>query len=244
MTQHLSRLQPGRRRFSQPRSLLPPKHMFILRFRAEPRAGAGAEAGSGRAGLRAANGGYSPLPSSLLPRLSLGARSGQQSPSRTRTREPAGHRAPGQGLVAEAVSGVAGLGASHAGAPTLASAGRGGQTGAISRAARGSGGGGCCAPGGRREEGGGAGGGGRGGPRAPPPRPRSRPLSAWTPLAGKPQLPVQTAQLARTPRLSPGVSPAGTRTRSPAGPWVLFLLPHAQEPVAKGHGARRLEAAP
>lgn len=221
MTQHLSSLQPARRRFSRPRSLLPPKHEFY--FKVQSRA-----TGWGWGRGRAANGGYSPLPSSLLPLLSLGARSRQWSLSGAVSQGPTGHSAPSQGLVAEAVSGVAGLGASRAGAPALASVGRGVQTGAISRATRGSGGGGRCAPGGRWEGGGGAG--GRGGRL-----PRSKPLPVWTPLAGRPRLP---AQLAPTPRHNRGGRwPAGTRPRPTARPRVLFLLPPAREPVAKGHGA-------
>lgn len=59
MTQHLSRLQPQRCLFSQPRSLLPRKNTsFIFRFRAEPPSGPGVGAKArrgpvlGRAGLR------------------------------------------------------------------------------------------------------------------------------------------------------------------------------------------------
>ena len=128
MTQHLSRLQPERCLCSRPRSLLPPKHEFYFQVQSRAAGWAGAEAEAGaraRAGLRVANGGRS-LPSSLLSRLLLGARSRRRPLGRAGPREPAGHSAPGRGVVTEAVLGAAGLGASRAVAPALASAGRGG----------------------------------------------------------------------------------------------------------------------
>nr|XP_019589514.1 PREDICTED: rho-related GTP-binding protein RhoF isoform X1 [Rhinolophus sinicus]XP_019589516.1 PREDICTED: rho-related GTP-binding protein RhoF isoform X1 [Rhinolophus sinicus]XP_019589517.1 PREDICTED: rho-related GTP-binding protein RhoF isoform X1 [Rhinolophus sinicus]XP_019589518.1 PREDICTED: rho-related GTP-binding protein RhoF isoform X1 [Rhinolophus sinicus] len=201
MTQHLSSLQPARRRFSRPRSLLPPKHEFY--FKVQSRA-----TGWGRG--RAANGGYSPLPSSLLPRLSLGARSRQWSLSGAVSQGPTGHSAPSQGLVAEAVSGVAGLGASRSGAPALASVGRGGQTGAISRATRGSGGG------------------------RPPPAFQA---AACVDAPGREASTTSAAGSDPAPQSGGGGWPAGTRPRPTARPRVFFLLPPAREPVAKGHGA-------
>lgn len=155
MTQHLSLLQPGSRRFSGPRSLLPPKHVLFSGSEQSRPLGLGLGPGAGGAGRRAAHGGCSPRPFFLLPRLSLGSRSRRGSLGRAGPRESAGRNAPGRGLVAEAVSRTWGLGASCAGASALASVGRGKQTGAISRAARGSGGGGRCAPGGGREAAGG-----------------------------------------------------------------------------------------
>lgn len=83
---------------------------FIFRFRAEPPAGLGPRLGPEPGpGCGVANGGRS-LPSSLLPRLSLGARSRRRSVGRAEPRESAGHSAPSRGLVSEAVSGAAGLG--------------------------------------------------------------------------------------------------------------------------------------
>lgn len=92
MTQHLSSLQPGHRRFSRPRTLLPPKHEFYFKVQS------GATGwGRGRGRGRAANGGYS-LPSSLPPRLSLGAQSRQLAvPQPSRASRTRGAQRPGPG---------------------------------------------------------------------------------------------------------------------------------------------------
>ncbi|XP_034493814.1 rho-related GTP-binding protein RhoF isoform X1 [Ailuropoda melanoleuca] len=107
-------------------------------------------------------------------------------------------------------------------------------TGAISRAARGSGGGGCCAPGGRREGGGRAGRGGRGGrrvaARVPGRRPRGRP---WP------------GEASTTSAGSAAVSDPAPNSGSHAGTRRPHCWAGPREPVADGHGdGRGLEAPP
>ncbi|KAF6278073.1 hypothetical protein mRhiFer1_009360 [Rhinolophus ferrumequinum] len=221
MTQHLSSLQPARRRFSRPRSLLPPKHEFY--FKVQSRA-----TGWGRG--RAANGGYSPLPPSFPGcRWAPGAGSGPSAGPGPK--DPRGTALRARGWWRRPFRGSRAWGRRAAGLPRSPPWGEAARRApfrappaarAVAAAARQAGGG--------REA---AGPGGRGGRL-----PRSKRLPVWTPLARRPRLPARTAQLARTPRHSRGGrGGAGTRPRSTARPRVLFLLPPAREPVAKGHGA-------